>query len=133
MFWDLDYAGMDFSENLPFRTTWLSANEIYKSDNTSQLKELNQRDKIYAHITDKEQLNMEFTVQAADGPRSINTYFLAGTGYYHENSHYIGKPQLNELVTFSGKGAFDKFSRKNFEELLYILKNSSNKDITSNK
>jgi hypothetical protein len=131
MFWDLDYAGMDFSENNFMTSAFLSPSAVKRSDSAGKLYELDQIDNKYIAITDKEQLNIEFALDTASTPGQQHSYFLVGSGYYHDNTQYPGKAHLKELNTFSGKGAFDNFSRIQFEELLSLLKNNTAKDMTT--
>ena len=74
---------------------------------------------------------MEFAVSPATDKGLANSYFLVGTGYYHDLTKYEGKRQLFELATFSQKGAFDKFSRKTFDDALSIIKNNSVNNVAS--
>ncbi|MEP7145247.1 MAG: hypothetical protein ABI707_20350 [Ferruginibacter sp.] len=124
MFWDLDYAGMDFSENLSCTTTYLPAYNVAKFDSNAQLNkiELNGKD---IHLAATEHLNIDFAVKSSAGPNLINSYFLVGSGYYHDNTRFEGKPQLSKLATFSQKGAFDKFSRQTFDQMLSLINNNA--------
>ncbi|MEO6722392.1 MAG: hypothetical protein ABIN67_18635 [Ferruginibacter sp.] len=122
MFWDLDYAGMDFSKTLSYETAFISPDKIVKcADNQSQ-----GTDAIGAvQLSDKEHLNLGFSVKPVIAGNKVNSYFLVGTGYYLDNTRFEGKPQLAKLAAFSQKGAFDKFSRQTFDELTSLIKNNA--------
>ena len=121
MFWDLDFVGMDFSEDLPYETAYIAANNQYKSGSSSAVAERHEDGNI--HLSDKEQLNLDFKVNPIFKPNTITSYFLVGQGYYHDNTPYEGKANLEKLASFSKKGAFDRFSHETFDELAALLAN----------
>ncbi|MEO8415248.1 MAG: hypothetical protein ABI472_16435 [Ginsengibacter sp.] len=115
MFWNVDYTAMDFSNDQPASVSYIMPSEFFKSENISQQVQFSKADASYMHIYGSEQLHLAFNVNDnADGTE--NTYFLAGNGYYHDNTTFKEKPQLTELRKCSGKGGFDRFSRRKFEE-----------------
>ncbi|MEJ7586725.1 MAG: hypothetical protein WKI04_04095 [Ferruginibacter sp.] len=114
MFWELDYAGMDFSGSLPFESTFIAASRISKSG-VSPAVGLNPSNQ-YRHLSGDDHLNVDFIVKPAGNEKLTSSFFLMGNGYYHDNTRFAGKPQLSKLAAFSQKGAFDKFSRQTFEE-----------------
>ena len=130
LFWDLDYAGMDFSENPSCQTTSIPASRISKMSNGEVAYELDAAGNI--HLSDKEYLNLDFVAEPNTDPGLSNTYFLAGTGYYHDETRFTGKAQLFKLVKFSRKGAFDRFSRQAYEELSALIKKSHVSNIARN-
>ncbi|HXB92342.1 MAG TPA: hypothetical protein VNU72_08635 [Puia sp.] len=123
MFWDLDYAGMDFSEGLSCQYSFLPAISILKSDSATRIT---QSDPNNMHITDKERLDLEFALTPSTSPGIVNSWFLVGSGYYHDNTPFKGGPQILKLAAFASKGAFDKFSRQCFAEFLTAIHNSPN-------
>ena len=124
-FWDIDYAAMDFSNDLPVSVSYIMPTEFYKSGNISQPVQFSKNDTSCLRVLGDEQLNITFKVSnSPDGTE--NTYFLEGGGYYHDNTVFSGKPQLTELRKCTGKGAFDKFSRRKFEEALAVLNHQTN-------
>jgi hypothetical protein len=128
MFWQLDYAGMDFSEHLLYETNYISARSILKTGSAVQLPEPDQTN---ITLTDKEALDIDFIVKPSSTPNSTNSCFLVGSGYYHDNTKFEGKAQLDILSTFSQKGAFDKYSRQTFEELLSLFRKNAAKDLSA--
>jgi len=107
-FWELDYAGMDFSGDEDIRTTYLSPQRVWGPE--------------------KEQPGFDFVVAPAVAPDFEVSYFLAGTAFYHDNTPFPGKPRLDKLAAFSAKGAFDRFSRQKFEEVLVAVRSNTNKE-----
>ncbi len=71
-------------------------------------------------------LDLEFNIHPSLETGMKNSYFLAGNGYYHDNSRFEGEARLGELSRFSGKGAFDKYSREKFEFLLNVMRENEN-------
>ena len=119
MFWDLDYAGMDFSTPDIFQSEIISASTacLVNRDNES----------IPAGAGDPHsdifvkgplRLDLEFPIHSPAADGMSYSYFLVGNGYYHDNSRFAGKAQYGELSRFSGKGAFDEYSREKFNYLL---------------
>ena len=129
MFWDLDYVGMDFSQDLSYKNIFVPARNVSRSNRVTNVIEQNPTGDII--LSDKEDLNMDFAVSPATNNGLVNSYFLVGTGYYHDLKKYEGKRQLFELAAFSQKGAFDKFSRKTFDDLLSVIKNNSANNVAS--
>ena len=114
-FWDLDYAVIDFSPDSAIFTEAIEPRVSLVSDERGALKSKSYGDG-YITITDKEQLILEFNIDSTHKPGMRASYFLAGKGYYHDNTHFPGKPNLAEIARFSGKGAFDRYSRKKMIE-----------------
>jgi hypothetical protein len=117
MFWDVDYVAMDFSNYQAVSVSYIMPSKFYKSGNISQPFKFSKDDTSYMHINGNEQLHLAFNVNDNDRGKE-STYFLAGNGYYHDNTVFKEKARLTELRKCSGKGGFDKFSRRKFEEVL---------------
>ena len=126
-FWDIDYTAMDFSNDRPVSVSYMTLTQFYKSGNVSKPVQFSQNHTSYLHIRGDEQLHITFKViDNAEGTE--NAYFLKGDGYYHDNTIFKGNPQLTELRKCSGKGAFDRFSRRKFEEVLIASNHQQNED-----
>jgi hypothetical protein len=130
MFWDLDYAGMDFSTNDSFRTSYIAADRIYIKKPNADTIDLSQGNRSTVKIGEREQLNLEFPVQTQTEKEMINSYFLSGTGYYHDNTPIDGKPRFAELIRFSGKGAFDTYSREKYDSWVALQEKRKKEMIT---
>jgi hypothetical protein len=133
MFWSVDYAGMDFSEDQQTTVTVLDATGIMKSDSTSQTELLKSKDHLYTHLNGKDVLQAEFAVSPSKLQDQKTSYFLQSSGYYHFTKQLDGKPQINKLKAFLENGAFDKYSRKEFQELVQKVNNTSGKDLADAK
>jgi hypothetical protein len=112
MFWDLDYVGMDFSQENSYQVSVIPAcNEFKEQPGTGVVGQFS-NDQSSVEIKDGEKLNLDFEINGKPGNDSKNSFFLAGKGYYHDNTSFEGKPRYTELLRFAGKGAFDKYSWK---------------------
>jgi len=128
LLWDMDYAGMDFSQDQPYSAKYLTADKIERSDSTSQIASLSEHDKVYTHLNGNQYLDMQFEDSTKSSAGQSNSYFLVSSGYYHITREMTGTPQVNELKKFLAKGAFDKYSRQKFDGMLYAI-NKENKAI----
>jgi hypothetical protein len=127
MFWDLDYATMDFSTNNVCRIENIPASmvSLVNRDNESIFPdESGQHSNIV--VKGPLRLDLEFNIHPSLETGMKNSYFLAGDGYYHDNSRFEGEARVGELSRFSGKGAFDKYSREKFEFLLNGMHENEN-------
>jgi len=130
MFWELDYAGMDFSKNLPYQTSDNRPLAIVKKNGPSQISESVQ-DNIT--LTDQDVLSIDYIAKKPADDNLTTSLFLAGTGYYHDNSRFEGRARLETLSLFSHKGGFDTFSRQTFDELMTTIRHQSAKEATVKK
>jgi hypothetical protein len=133
MFWDLDYAGMDFSQENSYQIAILPVSKQFTENPGTDPAIRFPDDHSSVEINGGEQLRMEFTIQSKAGNGLKNSYFLEGTGYYHDNTAFEGKPRYAELIRFTGKGAFDKYSREKFASLVKNLRDQSKTEIVSAK
>ncbi|MDO9373696.1 MAG: hypothetical protein Q7T76_04745 [Ferruginibacter sp.] len=131
MFWDLDYAAVDFSTAIPITTQYASNKKLTRVNTGTQLPEVSQEENI--RVSEEEYLDISFKIPATAGDGQASSYFVVGSGYYHDNTKYAGKAQLAKLARFSRKGAFDKFSRENFTELSAMLKMKTGQTLAAKK
>jgi hypothetical protein len=133
MFWDLDYVGMDFSQENSFQTTVMPADKEYTEAPGADAVVLTLDGRSAVEINGGEQLKLEFAVnnKAVNGLK--NSYFLVGKGYYHDNTAFEGKPRYAELLRFAGKGAFDKYSREKYADLVKNLPEQDKTEMVSTK
>lgn len=119
-FWDLDFAGIDYSEDRSFSTKIIEPEEVLKSDSTNEKQALQKSDKAYTHLSDDEFVSFRYSVSPAPENNKAS-YFIVSGGYYHPLEHITGKTNYTELYKFQKKGAFDKFSREKYKEAENIL------------
>ncbi len=133
MFWDLDYAGMDFSQENSFQASVIPASKEYKEQSGSGVAGQSCEDQSSVEIKDGEKLKLEFEIKGDRCDELKNSFFLVGKGYYHDNTAFEGKPRYAELLRFVGKGAFDKYSREKFTDLVKNLHGQEKTEIVSTK
>lgn len=115
-FWDLDFAGIDWSNNENFTTTVIDPTLAIKSDSANEKQILLSSDKQYVHLINEEFISFKYSI-----PQSTNqteaSYFLVSGGYYHSLEPVTGKANYTELYKFKKNAAFDKFSREKYKEV----------------
>jgi hypothetical protein len=116
MFWDLDFAAVDFSADNSFKPEFINVSAAVKSNSSeSEIPNLVGDDNLYSKILENEFISVEFK---APTPISGETdsYFLLSSGYYHSLKQYSGNPNMRALRSFKKKGAFSEYSEKSFAE-----------------
>ncbi len=114
MFWELDYAAMDFSKDEPVKITQVAA-DVAKANDAIKLAELAAKDKSYVALKEDEALTVEFT-QPSPVTGKTQSIFLSATGYYHSTKEYTGKTETAALYQFKKKGAFNRFSQIKYSQ-----------------
>ncbi|HEX5152317.1 MAG TPA: hypothetical protein VFW07_12775 [Parafilimonas sp.] len=114
-FWDLDFAGIDYSDNKNFTVKTIEPVQIIKSDNTDESGVLQSSDNQYAHLQNDEFISFKYSIPQATGNEETS-YILISGGYYHSIEHLTGKADYNKLYKFKKQGYFDKFSREKYKE-----------------
>lgn len=115
-FWNLDYAGMDFSESQLLKTELINPEIASRSMVSNEKDNLLANDKQYCKLSGDEFLQLEFKVDQQDTGIE-HSYFLACSGYYHSLANYTGKPNTLLLMKFKKAGAFSNYSRSRYAEL----------------
>ncbi len=115
-FWDLDFAGIDYTTDQSFTKNIIKPLSATKTDGTDQEEILINNDKDYTHLKDDESISFKYSVPATTA-KTVSSYFLASGGYYHNLEHITGKTNYSKLYKFRKKGSFDKFSRERYQEL----------------
>jgi len=118
-FWDLDFAGIDYSTNDNIIKTIIEPDKAVASDSTDERTILRSSDHQYAHLTGDESIYFKYTVPVSP-KNNLSSYFLVSSGYYHNLEQITGKTNFMELYKFQKKGAFDKFSREKYQQTLEV-------------
>ena len=116
MFWELDYAGIDYSNDDNFSVKEISPYEAVNEKGVNVLPELASADK-------------KFLIQPAVGDYAIvkykvvspeagmeQTFFLHSSGYYDHPRYPSGSPKVAFLKSFEKPGAMSAFSKQKFLE-----------------
>jgi hypothetical protein len=115
-FWDLDFAGIDYSNNENFTTNIIEPIQSIKSDNTDEKQSLMNADKQYVHLLNDEFISFKYSIPSLTA-NTETSYFLVSGGYYHTLEHITGKADYTKLLKFKKQGGFDKFSREKYKEV----------------
>jgi hypothetical protein len=119
LFWDLDYAGMDFTATDNFTRSSVplySAFDETGKDVTSLLLNNDEKYLVQPLPVNKTDLNFISPELQAGMERSV---FLHSKGHYEILRDAKGKPDLAYLKTFRQPGTFTKFSKDHFMQYYY--------------
>jgi hypothetical protein len=115
-FWDLDYAAIDFTEDIAFNTDAVKPMSVITETGFNVTPALTQDDSLY-YI--QETVGEEGLVVFLDSPDRDNmtkSVFLHTKGYYEHVRNYPGPPDKKQLQTFLVPGRFSKFSLEKYIE-----------------
>jgi len=114
MFWEVDYAAIDFSVDIPLPT-----------QNINPYSAIDENGKNVTDLLDKEDKN--YLIQPSIGNQVIIKYhvaspqdgekqsvFLKNRGYYKYIRDYKGMPNLAKLKTFREKGSLSQYSKEEY-------------------
>lgn len=117
MFWEVDYAGIDFTENEALDIKYIDPDEAIDGNNNDVTKLLSVADQDYfvqPNIGDEVVVNFKLSDTK---PNEIRTFFLKNRGYYNYIRNYHGEPNFQKLRLFKEAGAFTDFSKYEYEAL----------------
>jgi hypothetical protein len=118
MFWELDYAGIDYSSELPYSVQSLDPYKAVDEKGKSVLNAVKQDDHLYL-----EQLYpgtaavLKYKIKKQPNASEATSVILYTKGYYQPIRDYKGNPDLSRLKSFRSPGAFAAFSRQRFDAL----------------
>jgi len=118
MFWEVDYAGIDFTENLVLDVNYINPDEAIDGNNNNVTKLISAADQNYfvqPNIGDEVVVNFKISDSKPDVNR---TFFLKNRGYYNYIRNYDGVPNFQKLRLFKEAGAFTDFSKYEYEALM---------------
>lgn len=126
MFWELDYAGIDYSEDANFSVNEISSYEAINEKGINVLAEVKSADKkflIQPNVGDSAIL--KYKIISAK-PGMVQTFFLHTSGYYDHPRNPSGTPKVAFLKSFKNPGAMSAFSKQKFFEAWNNLATSKN-------
>lgn len=118
MFWEVDYAGIDYSENKALDIKYINPYEALDGNGANVTKLLSAKDQNYfvqPNIGDEVVVTFKMSEPNQDLKR---TYFLKNRGYYNYIRNYEGEPDFQKLKLFRAAGAFTDFSKYEYEALM---------------
>ncbi len=121
MFWEIDYAALDFSENYNVSTTTVEVSEAIDEDQTNIAPMINSDDHLYyTQPVIGNEASLAFEVPALTG--KARTVILHSKGYYKVLRDQKGKAEWKELRTFREPGRMQKFSKELYQQYLSFWK-----------
>ena len=122
LFWEIDYAAIDFSTNIPVRHTvaqFVSAIDEQERDVKYLLTSTDLLYYIQPEVGNA--VNMKFKLP--EPVKSKQTLILHSQGYYKILLDLTGEQQKKELIAFMKKGHFAEFSNQILQKQLHINSN----------
>jgi hypothetical protein len=116
LFWEMDYAGMDFSNNEIIKPTVVPVKTAIDNNNLDIRGLLLSPDNNYyiqKQLGDEAVLTFDTPIKR-EGSRSV---FLHTRGYYKILSEQTGKPDKKKLRTFRRPNRVSSFSKETFDSL----------------
>jgi hypothetical protein len=114
MFWEVDYAGMDFSDSQEVAVTYLKPTEAFGTGAVDWTVALTEIDHQYMAQEQPGEVT-EIVYRAMQPPKGyMQTCFLHTSGYYELIRDFEGLPKITELNKFKTPGYFSDFSRANY-------------------
>jgi len=114
MFWDFDFAGMDFSEDIKMNSTTVPVDNAADETGKDVASLLLHDDGMYLvqpDINNEARLNFKVPPQAPGAERSV---FLHSKGNYQPVREAGGKPDMDLLVSMRRPGMFIRFTKDHF-------------------
>jgi hypothetical protein len=127
MFWEVDYIGMDYSNNTDLKITYIEPTLALDENNkevTSLLMRTDQQYLVQPNVGD----NVTITYRSEGLDDKLHqSFFLKNRGYYTYIRDYKGIPDFDYLKTFKESSSFTRFS----EEVYHIVLDAySNEDLS---
>jgi hypothetical protein len=118
MFWEIDYAGIDYTNNLPVKLEKCKPYSAINEKNQDMRAMLSEDDTLYLQQL---QPGTAVTLTYKNPMQPINgtkvSTFLHTKGYYEHVREYKGTPDIPELLSFRNEGRFVEFSKEKYLEI----------------
>lgn len=119
MFWDIDYVAIDFTENIPLKTTTLTVVDAIDENGMNVTETIKNNDNLYyiQPIIGNEALVSFEVPKFTDESRTI---ILHSKGYYKILRDQKGRADWKTLKTFREPGRMQQFSKELFDQFMAI-------------
>ncbi len=118
MFWEVDYVGIDYSENIDLYISYVSPSRALdqnSKDMTALLANSDGNYLVQPNIGDEVVVNFPIKPNKEN---QVQSAFLKNRGYYNYIRSYEGKPDFAKLKNFREDNMFTKFSEKAYFEFV---------------
>lgn len=126
LFWELDCAAIDFSDDAPFTLKEIQPYEAINEQGINVLPELQFAEKKYLvqpNVGDSTMIKYKENPPATG---MAQTFFLHTSGYYNHPRAHTGSPKIGFLKSFEQPGALSAFSKRTFSASLHSLETAKN-------
>lgn len=117
MFWDLDYAAVDFTPASAVSTIFIQPKLAMDQNQHNWATTLQSADQNFLPQKNTGEFTEIIYPAPPAKPGMKQTVFLHSRGYYELIRNYEGEPKVKELKRFRTPGAFSEFSRAEFFKL----------------
>ena len=125
MFWELDYAAMDFTADQPLTVTTVSAQEA-TDENGLDISTLIRTDDNSYYVQPEIGNEAILTFPVPKYGSGNQTVFLESKGYYHILREQEGRPDIQLAKSFRTPGRMQQFSREIYDRLVARFENGEN-------
>lgn len=118
MFWELDYAGLDFSNGDAYAIEHLSPVSATDESGSDVLDVLQKEDGRY--LEQPQIGNVATLVYKPSAPQEAEkryTYILQTKGYYQHIRHYSHRPNVSFLKQFKNPNAFPQYGKQRYRQV----------------
>jgi hypothetical protein len=119
MFWELDYAAIDFTDDKPVTASRIKPYYAVDQDGKDVLNQLTDDDGKY--LSQPETGNyaiLKYKLSRQPSPRKLYTVTFATRGYYEPIRQYTGKPNTAFLKKFREPGTMSDFSKSRYQFII---------------
>ncbi len=117
MFWELDYAAIDYSAEATIETQVLKPVTAVGDNGRDYLQQLSFDDNSYMeHLGEKASTTVTFTNLLLN-PALQRTIIMRSKGYYTSKEEFTGKTYRRELKKFKNPGELSRFSRSLYNDI----------------
>jgi hypothetical protein len=118
MFWEIDYAAMDFSKDNSFAIQKLSPVAARDEANINVLTKLTREDDLYLEQPEIGNVaTLTYQGKINTDPGKKQTYILHAKGYYEHIRDFKHKPDVNFLGQFRKPNAFPVFGMQLYKKV----------------
>lgn len=118
MFWEVDYVGIDYSEQMDVQLNYINPSTAIDQNNTEVTSLLTKADKNYLtqpNVGDQVNVTFKFS---SENPDLKQTVYLKNRGFYNYIRDYSGEPNFSQLKLFKDPEAFTDFSKYEYEAII---------------